>query len=231
MAELVKDEFEKIGKNYALIWGRFTPILYRPEKLELVDTQFLTYPEELCGFEGEFNDVKSKAVNVAVFRIKESGKYFIFATTHLWWKTEPSEDTYANVAENCLLGSNKARTYQIGLAIDLLESFRKKYNCPIVFVGDMNTGYDTEAIKLALDRGFRHARFLATDYADTTVGYHNCFAWGFENHYFDDPFEMAIDHILVKGEAEGAVKRFERYSPDYYFPISDHSPAFIAIEI
>lgn len=29
---------------------------------------------------------------------------------------------------------------------------------------------------------------------------------------------------------EGSVKRFERYSPDYYFPVSDHSPAYIDAE-
>ena len=232
MAELVKEGFEQEGKNYALIWGRFTPILYRPEKLELLDTEFLTYPEELPGYEGEFNDVKSKAVNIAVFKVKETGNVFVFATTHLWWKGESTENNYANVDSNVLYGSDKAREYQIALAIEKIESYRQKYgNCPAVFLGDMNTGYNSKAIQYAIRNGYRHARFIATDYADETVGYHNCFGWGYETHYFDDPFENAIDHILVKGEKEGSVKRFERYSPDYYFPISDHSPAFIDFEI
>lgn len=232
MSELVKGEFEERGKNYALIWGRFTPILYRPEKLELLDTEFLTYPEELPGYEGEFNDVKSKACNVAVFRVKETGNIFVFATTHLWWKGESTENNYANVDSNVLYGSDKAREYQIALAIEKIEGYRKKYNnCPAVFLGDMNTGYNSKAIQYAVQSGYRHARFIATDYADQTVGYHNCFGWGFETHYFDDPFENAIDHILLKGEKEGSVKRFERYSPDYYYPISDHSPAFIDFEI
>ena len=231
MAELVKGEFEKEGKNYALIWGRFTPILYLPEKLELLDTEFLTYPEELPGYEGEFNDVKSKACNVAVFRVKETGNIFVFATTHLWWKTEPSEPTLANVDGNELFGSDKAREYQIALAIEKIEKYTKKYNCPAIFVGDMNTGYNTDAIRYAIDHGFRHARYIATDFANDTIGYHNCFGWGYEKFYLDQPFENAIDHILVKGEKEGSVKVFERYSPDYYFPISDHSPAYIDIEI
>ena len=232
MAELVKEGFEAEGKNYALIWGRFTPILYRPEKLELLDTEFLTYPEELPGYEGEFNDVKSKACNIAVFRVKESGKVFVFATTHLWWKGETTEKNYANVDNNVLYGSDKAREYQIALAIEKIEKYREKYgDCPAVFLGDMNTGYNSKAIQYALSKGYRHARHIATDFADDTVGYHNCFGWGYETHYFDDPFEDAIDHILVKGEEEGSVKRFERYSPDYYFPISDHSPAFIDFDI
>jgi hypothetical protein len=46
-----------------------------------------------------------------------------------------------------------------------------------------------------------------------------------------DGFKKALDHIVISGEPEGAVKRFERYSPDYYFPISDHSMAFIDAEL
>jgi len=40
-----------------------------------------------------------------------------------------------------------------------------------------------------------------------------------------------IDHIYVIGEKDGSVKRFERYSPEYYYPISDHSPAYVDLEL
>ena len=233
MAELIKEGFEAEGKNYALIWGRFTPILYRPEKLELIDTEFLTYPEKLDGYEGEFNDVRSKAVNIAVFRVKESGKVFIFATTHLWWMFSEKDLNECGFPPpyTVRVGSDVAREYQIKLAIEKIEKYRAKYSCPVVFVGDMNTGYNSKAIQYALSCGFRHARHIATDYADSTMGYHNCFGWGYDTVYYDGPFECAIDHILVKNEREGSVKQFVRYSPDYYFPISDHSPAYIDIEI
>ena len=117
------------------------------------------------------------------------------------------------------------------MLLEKAEYFASKYNCPIVLLGDLNTGYNSKAIQEAISRGFRHARHIATDYADTSVGYHYCFPDGFEAEYYDKPFETAIDHILVRGEKEGSVKRFERYSPEYYLPISDHSPAFIDIEI
>ena len=32
-------------------------------------------------------------------------------------------------------------------------------------------------------------------------------------------------------EEKGSVKHFERYSPEYYLPISDHSPAYMDIEL
>ena len=63
------------------------------------------------------------------------------------------------------------------------------------------------------------------------MGYHYCFPDGYEKYYYDRPFEMAIDHIYVTGEGEGAVKRFERYSPEYYMPISDHSAAYMDLEL
>jgi len=232
MAELVKEGFEEEGKNYALIWGRFTPILYRPDKLELIDTEFLTYPVNIPGYEGEFNDVRSKAVNIAVFRVKETGRRFVFATTHLWWMHSPE-----NVNEmfpspyTTRPGSDEAREYQIALATERIDRLQEKYDCPAVFVGDFNTGYNSKAIQYAISKGFRHARHIATDYADTTMGYHNCFAWGYDKEYYSAPFENAIDHILLRGEREGSVSRFVRYSPDYYFPISDHSAAYIDIDI
>ncbi len=227
MADLVKEGLP----DYTLIWGRFTPILYRADRLELVDSEFFTYPDHIDGFEGKFNDARSKAYNIGVFRIKESGKLFIFATTHLWWKRSPSEGMLEPYPVNVLPHSDEAREYQIDLLTTALERFRAKYNCPAFLVGDLNTGYDSKAVQSAFAKGFRHAHDIATDYAEEAVGYHYCFPDGFKTFYSDRPFKTAIDHILVIGEEEGSVKRFERYSPEYYYPISDHSPAYVDVEI
>ena len=227
MADLVKEGMP----GYTLIWGRFTPILYRTDKLELVDSEFLTYPEAIEGFEGKFNDVRSKAYNIGVFRVKDSGKLFIFATTHLWWKRSPRPDESEPYPKTCLPYSDEAREYQIELLTTALERFRAKYNCPAFLVGDLNTGFESKAVQSAIAKGFRHAHDIATDYAEEAVGYHYCFPDGFKTFYADRPWKTAIDHILVAGEKEGSVKRFERYSPDYYYPISDHSPAYIDVEV
>ena len=110
MADLVKQGFENENQDYALIWGRFTPILYRTDKFELIDSAFGTYPEKMEGFEGSFNDAKSKSWNLGVFRIKESGKCFIFATTHLWWKKSPENaEAFGNTKFQA--GSDEARAH------------------------------------------------------------------------------------------------------------------------
>ena len=213
-----------------MIWGRFTPIFYKADKFELIDSEFGTYPANIDGYEGVFNDGRTKSWNLGVFRIKENGKLFVFVTTHLWWKKSPTDDTPAD-ASGVQLYSDEAREYQLSLLIKKIEEYCQKYNCPAIVVGDMNTNYNSKAIQSAFANGFRHAHNIAVEYADNSVGYHNCFAWGFETYYFDRPFEAAIDHILIIGEEVGTVKRFERYSPDYYYPISDHSPVFVDLEL
>lgn len=225
MADLLREHTMAVGVNYALIWGRFTPIMYRAEKFDLVDTAFGTFPEHIEGYEGSFNDMRSKAWNLGVFREKATGKLFVFATTHLWWMSSNE-----SAGEWYQAYSDEAREVQITIVADKVKEYCKKYDCPAVLVGDLNTGYESKAVQYLLENGFHHAHDIATDYAEEAVGYHDCFCWGFVSEYKTDPFVAAIDHILIFGERDGAVKRFERYSPDYYFPISDHSPAYIDIE-
>lgn len=230
MCDRVKEGCAEAGINYTVIFGRFTPIFYRADKLDLVDTEFFTYPEKIEGFEGCFNNMRSKSCNIAVFRTKAEGKLFIFATTHLWWKRE-DEDTRINQPHMYQPGSNTAREMQMAMLIEKVEKYREKYNCPAILVGDFNTDYDSKAARYTMSKGYRHAHDIATEHTDETMGYHLCFAWGYVKEYMTDGYRAALDHIFIIGENEGAVKRFERYSPEYYFPISDHSAAFIDIEL
>ncbi len=227
MSDLLKQGFEAEGTGYTMIWGRFTPILYRPDRLELVDSAFGTYPETIDGMEGTFNDVKSKSWNIAVFRVKESGRLFLFATTHLWWKIEPTAEKPEG--RSVQAGSDKARELQLASLTARVRQMCVRYKCPGFLVGDLNTGYLSQAVQAAFQAGFRHAHDIAEDYAEEAVGYHYCFPDGFKTYYDERPFETAIDHILIYGAEPGMVKRFERYSPDYYFPISDHSPAYVDV--
>ena len=230
MYDLLKEGLNAAGLNYTLLWGRQTPLLYRSDKFELLSSEFGTYPENIEGYEGSFNNERSKSWNLGVFKSKEDGKVFVFATTHLWWKQSPSSELFSK-GSAVQAYSDEAREYQLAMLIDKVEGYRKKYSCPGIIVGDLNTDYNSKAIKHALAYGFRHAHDIAVEYAEESVGYHNCFPWGFDKEYFTTPFEKAIDHILLIGEPEGAVKRFERFSPDWYFPVSDHSAAYIDIEL
>jgi len=215
------------GLPYTQIWGNFTPLIYRADKLELLDTEYLIYPEYVEQYEGCFNDVRSKSCNLGVFRTKEDGKVFIFATTHLWWQngTDPSVAFYRK-------GSDEVRAMQIAMAIDLISKYQAKYdNCPAIFVGDMNTGYYTQAIQYAMKEcGFEHAHDVAVEYVHEGNGYNSCCPLNpgvWENR----PFEEAIDHILVRNMPENSVRRFDRYTPDSYLLLSDHAPVYVDIEL
>lgn len=212
------------GQRYALLWGRDTPILYRQDRLELLDSDFLMYPEAFPGWDGEFNNSGTKSWCIAVFRDKTDGKKLIFMSTHLWWKSsDPASVNYQ-------AGSDEARVYQLNMAMDRLEEFQREHDCPVVLVGDLNADYNKPVIRSALDRGYSHAHDFATEFADSDWGYHYCFGDGYKP-YVSEPFEKGIDHILVKFAPMGFVRRFERYTPEYYLPLSDHSPVFTDVNL
>ena len=56
MAEKIICGCSDLGVKYALLWGKDTPIIYRPDKLELIDSDFSLYPEALPEHDGCFNN-------------------------------------------------------------------------------------------------------------------------------------------------------------------------------
>ena len=224
MADLHMRGLSESGSGYALLWGRDTPILYKTDKFELVDSSYLVYPTEVPGFEGEFNNLNTKSYCIAVFRSKENGKMIVFGTTHLWYmSSNPNWKHYQS-------GSDEARQYQLGIMMDKVDEFIEKYNCPGIIVGDMNAYATSLAIKDANSRGYIGAASLATDYADDGNGYHKCDADGYSPYVPGDP-NRALDHILVKNAPDGFVKRFDRFKEEYYMPLSDHLPVYIDVEL
>ena len=212
---------------YAMIWGNMTPIFYRADKLELLATEYLLYPKYMEGYEGTFNDANSKACNLAVFRDKESGKVFIFVTTHLWWRngSNPAYKYYQ-------AGSNEAREYQLRMAVALVDKYRAQYgDVPVVIAGDMNTGTNSPALKfIENEAGYTHAHDAATEYTTELSGYCSCGWDGPAPKWWDSAYSAADDHIYVKDMPAGAVKRYDRYMPEYYLSLSDHAPVYIDVE-
>lgn len=224
MADKLMQLFSENNMPYALLWGRDTPIIYRTDIFELVDSTFLIYPDNIPEYEGIFNNSKTKSYNIGVFRIKETGALFLLATTHLWYKSSnPKSDSYQPF-------SDEARAYQINLAIDAIDKLQAKYNCPAVIMGDLNAVRTSLALEAAFSRGFEHCYDLAIEHRDEGHGTHYCFGDGFKP-YNPREAKYAIDHILVRGVEKDAVRTFDRYAPDYYMCLSDHIPVWIDINI
>ena len=75
---LIEKEYTEIqvtptneGKN------NYTPIVYRPSKLELIDSGWLYF--------SGLNDMGSKSVTWALFLHKETNTHFIHINTHYYW--------------------------------------------------------------------------------------------------------------------------------------------------
>ena len=135
MADLMIRYLREEGMRYALLWGRDTPIVYRQDKFELIDSDFALYPKEFPGYEGEFNNGNTKSWCLAVFRVKENGKLFLFVSTHLWWKWKKPEDSEMRV--------RNAREL-----LAKMDELQAKHNCPVVGGGDLNS------TRAQMERGF-----------------------------------------------------------------------------
>ena len=113
-------------------------------------------------------------------------------------------------------------------AMDAVEKLQETYGCPAVIVGDLNTWPAGKAVQAALARGYVHGHDAATQYADESRGMHRCDATGYDTFILEGGFGKSLEHILMKGAV--SVSRFERYCPEDFYPLSDHSPAFIDAE-
>ena len=219
MLHFLMAEMTEMGLPYAMLWGKDTPIIYRRDKYELVDSRVGIYPEQIPGLEGSFNNLRTKCFCIAVLRDREDGQVFIFASTHLWYKSDARQP-----------GSEAAKAWQMDSLIDCLDALQEKYGCGAVVVGDLNTWYVGKAVQTALARGFVHGHDVATDHADETTGMHFCGPEGYDGILEEGGFGRSIDHILVRG-MKGTVRRYERCFPEYYAPLSDHYPLWIDVEV
>jgi endonuclease/exonuclease/phosphatase family metal-dependent hydrolase len=202
---------------YAMLFGRYTSMLYRADKLELIDSEYRVFPETIDGFEGKFNDAKSKSYCLGVFRTKDEGKLFIFITTHLWWKSsDPQSAKYQPF-------SDEARLWQLQLLCGRLDALRQQYGCAALLAGDLNAVLCSPALQSALSQGWQHARFLASACDGESSGLHRCGADGYDAVLPQSSFSQSIDHILCKGMGEDSMLRYFRHMPQSALSLSDHA--------
>ncbi len=152
----------RLASALRAITGGDTPIIYRDDKLTLIESGFFRYSESISGFEGSFNNGGTKSYTFGVFEDKATGKRIAMMSTHLWWKsTHPESKDYQP-------HSAEARAYQIKQALTRLEEVMAKYSCPGVLVGDLNAAIGGKCLDTAHDMGWNDAFYSATgNRADT----------------------------------------------------------------
>ena len=201
--------------GYELVTGGDTPILYRADKLKLLESGFLRFPEEMPGLEGSFNNHETKSCTWGVFETRDEAKSHVAAmSVHLWWMTEAQQP-----------GSDAAREWQFRLAAARIADAMACHSCPGFISGDFNARIDSPCLKAAVEEGWTDVHDLAAE-ADETKGTHPCGPDGFAPRDPAAGFPLAIDHILAKGVDPASIQSFRRLTDTWFDPLSDHYPCW-----
>ena len=209
---------------YEYVSGGDTPIVYRSDRLTLLESAFFRYREAVPGYEGSFNNAGTKSCCWGVFEEKASGKRIALMTTHLWWKSgDPASSFYQP-------HSDEARRYQLMLAASKMDEVLAAYGCPGILLGDLNARIDSPCLKAAEEDGWIDVHGLSRGFTDETRGHHPCSPAGFRRDA-GGTFAQAIDHILAKNLGTAAVESFHRLTPEYFDCASDHYPLYIKLSL
>lgn len=229
MAELMMEKMSRVELPdgtvaiYEYISGGDTPIVYRRDKLLLVESGFFRYSEDVPGYEGKFNNSETKSYAYAVFKNRADGKMFALMSTHLWWKSSNPAS-----GKHYLEGSDEARAYQVLQASAKMDEVMDKYHCPGVIMGDFNARMDSPCLKSLQWAGWREVHDLAVGDKDETRGHHPCGPAGYKRVEMGT-FDQAIDHIMLKNADNVTVNYFRRLTDEYFDKVSDHYPLYIDV--
>lgn len=187
-----------------------TPILYRTEKLELLEKGQYKFP--VGGGDDKF-------VTWGVFRDRESGRTFGVLSVHLAYQLTEQGDTW--------------RYDQVGEVAGIVAALRDKYDCPIITGGDMNSTTQSRAYRRYLDSGFTDVQGIAAKSEDsnTNFGYPTFSA---DAGMFERPTITkkgsyktdAIDHVFVSGSGLRC-DTFDIVTDTYVLCASDHTPVLV----
>lgn len=214
MFNYVRNELKSAGLNYKVVCfagssaADDTPLLYNADKLKLLDSGHHLYTYG--------NNGNSKGYTWGYFEDIATGTKFICLSTHLWWKSE-SEDP----------GSNESRRKQAAEIVALSDKLIAMYGCPMIMAGDLNTNTTSTAYKELLNGSFEDCHDIAAVKTNSR-GHHKCSAEGYSTEMYSGNYTSnAIDHLLIKNKGDFRMLSFYQCILDFYWPLSDHMPAFI----
>lgn len=189
----------------------FTPIFYRIETLEVLDSGFVLYDRA-------YNNQDSKGAVWAVFRHKATGEVFTLCNSHYWWKSGEEHDL--------------ARVGNSKVVLSLMEKLPK----PFFVMGDLNCRVSSEAYQTLLKGGLTDVQTVAADTVDSNTHHAYPTLNKEKGEFYGAPkpnggYDKSIDHILVDGDHADGVKVFRILTHDNACNTSDHCPVYVDYEI
>ncbi len=215
---------DKSKIKYELVTGGYTMLMYRRDKLRLIESGHYVFEEKYPPYTDSFNNFDSKGYTFAVFEDKENKKKVIVFSTHLWWMS----DDINNIEYR--EGSGYARAKQVEKIIEKTNKLISEYNCPVIVLGDMNDKLGSLPLNKFFEFGFEDTHTLCTGERDDENGYHYCFHDGWK-HYSPKEHKDAIDFILIKNAGNTKVNKFLRFTESFFEPLSDHFPVYIDVTL
>ena len=193
----------------------WNPIFYRRERFRVADAGHYVYS---VGTEYTYRETGRshfRTITWAVLEEKGSGDKRIILNTH-----------YDTNVEN-----HKSESDEL---IALGEALRKQWNAPLLVTGDYNCRNYGIAVQNMLSHGFADTCLLATE-KECHAGCHpypilneEALVYdAYDDHFYAETYEEAIDHVMILGEAE--VTSYRTVINEKTLLISDHSPVIVRI--
>lgn len=201
--------YTQVNGGYA---DNFTPLFYRADTLELIDSGFHLYSEYMNDQnqpdpQGAYkiNNGKSKSLTWAVFEQRSGGKRFIAVSTHFMYIADPTDP-------ECPLTAEQAEAAQLIDAAELLAVIgelraRPEYSgLPVIAGGDLNAFPDSAPVQTLQAGGLTW--LSAPGAAETLIENSPCGypTFDVEKGYYTafgqklNRPEQIIDHAFVQGD-------------------------------
>lgn len=186
------------GRDDGKEGGEFSPVFYRKDKFELLDKGWFWISET--------PEVPSKSWNTACIRIcsyaklkcRKTGKEFIAMNTHL--------DHVSVLARK--------------KGVELINSFVKKFDCPVFITGDFNIPEKTDCYPDMINAGFfKDTKYCAEETEDKNT---------FHDFYERKNICAVIDFVFISDGFRAKSYHVADDRPEGRWP-SDHDPVVVEL--
>ena len=194
----------------------YTPIWYRADKLELVESEYVLYDSVKYLPDGSISD--SKSYTMAVFKVKGTENMFACFSTHFTWADDRTQISQNEPVSDALLKSDATE------AVAGVTKLKEKYGAdfPIILMGDLNCAAGSAPYNI-LDKVMNNAKFFVgvkknnTDYGTT----HNLGS-------LPKKSGAVIDHTFISGKGFKPML-YQHVINDWAANSTDHIPLLLDI--
>ena len=191
-----------------------TPLLYRTDVLDIVDSGYHLYDDGA----GD----NSKSITWAVFKDKKGTDTFAVFSTHFYYTSDDK--------------GNAARIIDAKEITDLAAQVSSKYGCAVIAGGDLNCALSSQPYQNLLKGGWTDAQKVAA-VTENLKSWHSYPEYNKELKLYDTmtlptgEYSGAIDHCILYNPSTVKVNLFNIVTEEYALLSADHCPVLVDFTI